>query len=664
MQSLPFTDNVLIFSILLIVILVAPMVSRLIKLPGVVGIILTGVLIGPNGLNLLERSSAIELLGTAGLLYIMFMAGLEINMSDFKRNRNKSIVFGILTFAIPQFVGTVLFLALGFSWPAAILIASMFASHTLVAYPIITKLGLTRNNAVVTTVGGTILTDTVALLILAVVARTATGDLDAAFWIRLISLTAIYATSVIVLVPRFGRWFFKIVDDGTMQFLFVLAVAFTCSFLAKAIGIEAIVGAFLAGLVLNRLIPSSGPLINRVGFFGQSFLIPLFLLYIGMIVDVKVLIQSPSSWIIMFTMLATNMLTKLVSSKLTQKIFKFSSAEGWVIFGLSTTEAAATLAATLVGYRLGIIGDNVLNGVILMIMVTCVVGPWIVEHFGRKIKTDNSETDNTPQLLKNVLVPVANPDRYENLFAIALMLNNKNAVQISALSVITNTVEIESELKKDETILDQIKKFGANSEVEIRTLTRIDVNVANGISRAAKEERSNLLVLGWNGHTDIKQLIFGTTLDQILEQTTQAVLVCKIEKKVTLHKRMVIYFPHLAFNEPLLHDLFSILLLINKTMNADMLLVSNPDLTDQLEGTFDKQLKNCNYKIETVNTSIKTSLALTELVNHSDLLVVIGSRPHTKSWDISLNKLPRRITLQKPDIDMIVAYPEITYSEK
>ena len=404
--NIPITDNVLLFLVLLLVVFLAPTISRWIKLPGVVGIILAGVALGPNGINLISMTTAIELLGSVGLLYIMFIAGLEINMTDFLRNKNKSIVFGLLTFLIPQITGMIIFRLLGFSWAASILIASMFASHTLVGYPVITKLGITKNIAVLTTVGGTIITDTLALLILAIIARSVTGELDLNYWISLTLFVSVYFAIIIYFLPILGRWFFKHNEDGSAQFYFVLVVAFGCSFLAKVIGIEPIIGAFLAGLVLNRMIPVTSTLMNRVQFVGNSLFIPFFLLYIGMIVNIELLIKNPSAWIVMFVMLFTNMITKYVSSKLTQKIFKFSSAEGWVIFGLSTTEAAATLAATLVGYRLKIIGDDVLNGVILMILITCIIGPIVVEFFGKKIVQQKSKSNLQKIDFKHIIVPV------------------------------------------------------------------------------------------------------------------------------------------------------------------------------------------------------------------------------------------------------------------
>ena len=590
--SLPINDNVLLFLVLLLIILISPILFRQIKFPGIVGIIIAGVVVGPNGLNIIAMSSAIELLGAIGLLYIMLLAGLEINLLDFKKNKNKSIVFGIITFLIPQLVGMFLFRLMGFSWTASILIASMFASHTLVGYPIVAKLGIVRNRAVLTTVGGTILADTLALLVLAVVARSVNGALDLHFWTTLILLSILYFLIVVYLLPIIGRLFFRYIDDGIVQFQFVLVVAFLCSFLARVIGIEPIVGAFLAGLVLNRMIPASSQLMNRVQFVGNSFFIPFFLLYIGMIVDVEVLIKSPASWIIMATMLATNIGTKYISSKITQKIFKFSKAEGMVIFGLTTTEAAATLAATLVGYRLKIIGDEVLNGVVLMILVTCIIGPWIVEHFGKKIAYENAGEKSESTRLPHVLVPLSNPATAPHLLSVALVLRNHSIDQISVLSVLTDKTKLDDEMIKVDALLSKASDYAISTGVKLNTLKRIDVNVANGISRAALEEHADLLIVGWNGKDSTRERIFGSVLDQLLEQSTQSVLVCKLEKSIMSNSRIVSNIPSSSIKEPGFNAVMKSMLSLAKGINAPLLITMERDISDIIKLILSREKTN------------------------------------------------------------------------
>lgn len=661
--SLPITDNVLLFLVLLLIILISPIVFRQIKFPGIVGIIIAGVVVGPNGLNIIAMSSAIELLGAIGLLYIMLLAGLDINLLDFKKNKNKSIVFGLITFIIPQVLGTILFRLLGFSWTASILIASMFASHTLVGYPIITKLGIVRNRAVLTTVGGTILADTLALLVLAVVARSVTGVLDFNFWVTLVILSTIYFLAVVYLLPIIGRIFFRYVDDGIMQFLFVLAVAFLCSFMARVIGIEPIVGAFLAGLVLNRMIPASSQLMNRVQFVGNSLFIPFFLLYIGMIVDVEVLIKSPESWMIMATMLATNVATKFVSSKITQKIFKFTKAEGMVIFGLTTTEAAATLAATLVGYRLGIIGDEILNGVVLMILVTCIIGPWIVEHYGKKIANENAGEKFESTKLPHVLVPLSNPATAPHLLSVALVLKNHTIDQISVLSVVTEQAKLDDEMVKVDALLSNASEYAISAGVKLNTLKRIDVNIANGIARAALEEHADLLIIGWNGQVTTRERIFGSVLDQLLEQSAQSVFVCKLGKSIMSNSRIVSNIPSSSIKEPGFYAVMKSLLSLAKGINAPLLLTMERDIAEIVKLTMNSEKTNVVVQYHLFAEEGNQLNEFSSLIRKNDIIFAFGARQQTMSWMPFADKLPKRLASNFNDYNFIIAYPGIPYDK-
>ncbi|PKP35973.1 MAG: sodium:proton antiporter, partial [Bacteroidetes bacterium HGW-Bacteroidetes-15] len=283
-SSLPLTNPVLKFLVILIIILSAPILLNKLKIPHILGLIIAGAIIGPNGFNLLLRDSGIILSGTAGLLYIMFLAGLEINMDEFKRNSSKSLMFGLYTFLIPMILGILSsYYILNLSMLSSILVASMYASHTLIAYPILSKLGVTKSRAVNIAVGGTMITDTLALLVLAVIVGLTTGEVNSAFWIKLSVSILSFGLIVMLLFPIIGRWFLKRYEDNVSQYIFVLVMVFLGAVLAEAAGIEAIIGAFLSGLALNRLIPSTSPLMNRIEFVGNAVFIPFFLIGVGML---------------------------------------------------------------------------------------------------------------------------------------------------------------------------------------------------------------------------------------------------------------------------------------------------------------------------------------------------------------------------------------------
>jgi Kef-type K+ transport system membrane component KefB len=405
--SLPLGNPVIIFTIVLFIILFAPILFSKIKVPHIIGLILAGVIIGPHGLNLLRRDSSIVLFGTVGLLYIMFLAGLEIDLSEFKKNRNKIIFFGLTTFVLPLTAGVIAcYYVLGYGFLSSLLLASMFSTHTLVSYPIASQYGLSSKQAVTLTVGGTMITDILALLILAGVAGITKDEVSGTFWLQLGLSSIIFVCVVFFLFPIVIRWFFKKYEDSVSQYVFVLATVFLASFLAEAAGLEAIIGAFFAGLVLNSFVPHSSPLMNRINFVGNALFIPFFLLGVGMLVDVSIIVRGWGALKVAGTITVVAILTKYVAAKLTQKVFKLSKTEGNLIFGLSTSHAAATLAIILVGYNIIIgeaptgepirlLNEDVLNGTILLILVSCAVSSFVVESASSKLALEAADTPPT-----------------------------------------------------------------------------------------------------------------------------------------------------------------------------------------------------------------------------------------------------------------------------
>ncbi|HVB04130.1 MAG TPA: cation:proton antiporter, partial [Chitinophagaceae bacterium] len=391
--SLPLKDPVLIFSLLLFIILLAPVILRKFRIPSIIGLIIAGLVIGPHGLNLLSGSlmvndgSSINLFGKVGLLYIMFLAGLELDLNEFRRNRSRSLLFGILTFSFPFVMGTWVCLhLLHFSLMSSILISSMFSTHTLVAYPIASRLGLTRNKAVTVAVGGTIITDSAVLLILAIITGSSKGQLNQAFWIQMAISLVVFVSVVFWGFPVIGRWFFKnIKEDNASQYIFVLALVFLSAFMAEVAGIDAIIGAFMAGLALNRLIPHTSPIMNRIEFVGNALFIPFFLIGVGMLVDLRVLTNGTEALLVAGTLIAVSFTGKWIAAFLTQLFFRYSNLQRKVLFGLTSAHAAATLAVILVGYRIGLVNVEVLNGTVILILVTCLVASFITDKAGRKL---------------------------------------------------------------------------------------------------------------------------------------------------------------------------------------------------------------------------------------------------------------------------------------
>lgn len=403
--SLPIEDPVLKFLLVLIIILAAPLLLNKIKVPHLLGLIIAGAVIGPNGFNVLARDSSIVVTGTTGLLYIMFLAGLEIDMGDFKKNKWKSLTFGIYTFAAPFVLGYLGgYYILHFSMLTSVLFASLFSSHTLIAYPLVSKLGISKNLAVNITVGGTMITDILALLVLAVIVGMSQGEVGTEFWIKLSVSFIIFGLIVLVIFPLIGRWFFKKVDDKISQYIFVLVMIYLAALLAELAGVEAIIGAFFAGLALNRLIPHTSSLMNRVEFVGNAIFIPFFLISVGMLIDFTVFFKSWETLEVAGIMLVASIGGKYLSAVATQKTFRLSKEEGKLIFGLSSASAAATLASVMVGYNIilsetetgepiRLLNEHVLNGSILLILVSCTISSFISMSSAQKIaESDNEAT--------------------------------------------------------------------------------------------------------------------------------------------------------------------------------------------------------------------------------------------------------------------------------
>jgi Kef-type K+ transport system membrane component KefB len=393
--QLPVANPVLMFAIVLLIILLSPILLRKIRIPAVVGFIIAGIIVSPHGFNVLKKNSAIELFSTIGLLYIMFIAGIELDLNDFAKKKHKSLVFGVLTFFIPILIGfPVCYYFLGYSLTTSILTASMFATHTLVAYPIASKYGVSKNEAVAVTVGGTILTDTTVLIILAIVMGSVKGGLDLMFWVRLIISLGIFTMIEFLLVPRIAKWFFnRVQNDKTSHYIFVLLVVFLSAFFAQLAGIEPIVGAFAAGLALNPLVPHTSKLMTQIEFVGNAIFIPFFLISVGMLVDLSVLFRGYHALMIAGALTVVALVGKWLSALITQKIYKYSNAQRGLIFGLSSSHAAATMAIILVGYKANIIDDNILNGTIILILVTCIVASFATEKASVKISDSNTEVE-------------------------------------------------------------------------------------------------------------------------------------------------------------------------------------------------------------------------------------------------------------------------------
>lgn len=661
--DIPLSNPVVVFALILFIILLSPILLRRIKIPGIIGLILSGVLIGPHGLHLLERNSAVDLFSTIGLLYIMFIAGLELDMNEFRKTRHKSITFGFFTFIIPLAIGfPVCHYLLGYDVLGSTLISSMFATHTLVAYPVVNSYGISKNEAVAITIGGTILTDTAVLIILAVLIGASQGQLDQQFWISLGVSMTIFLLIMFGLIPRLAKWFFqKVEGEKTAHYIFVLFVVFFAAFMAELAGLEHIIGAFVAGLALNKLIPHSSALMNRIEFSGNALFIPFFLISVGMIVDVSVLLKGPMALYIAAVLTVVAIFSKWLAAWFTQKFYGYSSAQRQVIFGLSGAHAAATLAVIMVGYNYGIIDENVLNGTIILILVTCMVATLVTENASKRVvlagDQDEVTDDKDVKKEEQLVLPIANLNNMESLLDFATLIKSKQShFPLTVLTVVPNNDLAEQNLKKARKNLDSTARYASGSEIEVNMMATIDYNIASGISRAAKEVNADAIILGWPSKAGIIEKMVGEKTESILNSTDANLFMCDINRSMVTHKRITVCCPPLAESELGFEFWLEKVFRLSQELTIGVLFVCDRRTQVSIEMYMEEKKQSARIQF----ADLEDWDDLTGMKAHSqdgDLIIVVSARSGDVSHRSSLVGLPLKLARLYQNDNRILVYP-------
>jgi Kef-type K+ transport system membrane component KefB/nucleotide-binding universal stress UspA family protein len=679
--SLPLKNPVLLFSLILFIILFAPILLNKLRIPHLIGLIIAGAIIGPNGLNLMLRDSSIILFGTVGLLYIMFLAGLEIDLNDFKKNSGKSLVFGLYTFIIPMSLGIFAGIhLLHFSMPTSILLASMFASHTLIAYPIISKLGVAKNRAVNITVGGTLITDTLALLVLAVIVGMSAGDISGAFWIRLSISVLVFGAVIMLGFPLVGRWFFKNFEDNISQYIFVIGMVFLGGFLAEAAGIEAIIGAFLAGLALNRLIPHTSGLMNRIEFVGNALFIPFFLIGVGMLIDFRAFFKDFDTIRVALVMTGCATLAKYLAAWLTQKTFRFTRDERRVIFGLSNAQAAATLAAVLVGYQIilnqpaidaaallgevvapvRLLNESVLNGTILMILVTCTIGSFAAQKGAQNIAISEAaaEPESDRESDERILIPINDSATTLEMVNLSLTIKSKrNRTGLYALHVIEEGTTDPSSEKNAHKILEKAAKTAAATDNHVHELMRYDVNIINGILSVVKEQKITDIILGLSPKKDLTRTFLGSLTEGILAKANTTTLIYKSVQPLSTIKRHIIVIPERAERE--IGFLFWVVKVWNIARNtgAKLVFYGAPQTLEYLQDIHSRHPVDATFESF---ADWDDFLILARDIRPDDNLIIVLSRRDRPSYNNNMRRIPNYLDKYFKANNFVLIYPAQT----
>lgn len=661
----PITDPVAIFLVIMAIMLVAPLLFERIRLPGIVGLILAGVVVGPHGLGILERDSTIVLLGTVGLLFLMFMAGLETSLDDLKYNADKAIIFGLATFTVPMVMGTIAMLLLGYSVLSAILVASCFASHTLLALPVVSKLGIMRSQPVTATLGATLTTNVLALLVLAIVVKTHQGDLDIGFWLFLIPSLALYTFGTLWGVPRIGRWFFRrFGHDESAEFTFVVATLFVVSYLARVIEIEPIIGAFLAGIAITQLIPQLSPLMNRIQFIGNTLFVPFFLISVGMLVNPFILFQEPRSMLVAGVMVVVAIAAKFLPAWGAGKLFRFNFPNIMVMFGLSVAQAASTLAAITVAYNIKLVDQLTVNGTIAMILVTCIASPWVTAQWGQSNRIQEADTqiqeggaeDSQTLPRYRILVPVANPSTEDNLLQLALILAKKTRGTLLPLHVLSDArgpISTEAKLRQERLLAAAVAIANA-AVTDVEPIGRVDGSIDRGILRTAQERNATLIICGWKGYSTYQDNFFGSVIDNVVRRTTVPVMIARFVQPIESTRRVFLAISDVEMTASSFQQTLALTRTLATELKASLEVIQVISGSRRLGGVSEIPGLAEDVPIQRVRGNFVSRVS--QILETDDLLVLTHNA-HPEFLGVpTLGIAPEAIARQHPDVSIIVAH--------
>ncbi len=665
--SLPFKDPVLILFFIFLIILVSNLFVRKLPIPNIIVLIISGIIIGPNGFNLIERNLALNLYSIMGLLFIMFIAGLELDLNEFILNKYNSILFGIITFIIPFSVSfPVFYYVFDYSFLASLLISSMFSTHTLVSYPIVSRLGLAKHKIVPIALGGTILTDTLALLVFSFIIKIHQEKFNLSYLITFSVAIILYVFLMINVIPKFIRKILSVIEsEKYTEFIFILFVVFLSALLSIISGLEPIIGAFIAGLILNRFVPNASILMNRIEFIGNAIFIPFFMISVGMVVDLKLFFQDYETLTIIVTLIVVAIFTKWLAALIYQKIKKMSSINRQLLFGLTSSHAAATVVIILIGYEIGIIDKSILNATILLILISCILSAFVTEKSAKKIvieeKMNLEKAEILSQPLKSqsfqekILVTIANIENIEKLLEFSIYI--KDPESKNSISILSIVLDHKYSEKRILNLKHELEKHVSNVEVKdskIDTIITVDYNVPKGITRVCKEIMANILILGWPKDRGYLEKILGEKLQNILESTNKTIFICYFQKPLPIHKNIVLLIPPFSEHEEGFIIWFNKIINLSKQLNLPIKIYCNLETKNYIE----KLLNNIKY-LQSIHFEIYNDWEDYQTIvskdNGDDLFVFVSSRKGRISY---LPYFDNQISKLEHLKSRILVYPE------
>lgn len=667
-EYFPITDPTMIFFVVLLIILSAPIVMGRLRIPHIIGMVLAGVLVGKYGLNVLERDASFELFGNVGLYYIMFLAGLEMDLEGMKKSLGRMVVFGLLTFALPfaiaLFMGVYL---LGYGITASLLLGCIMASNTLIAYPIVGRYGLQRHPASTLSVGSSMLSLLLSLVGVAAIANSFGTAGGPVFWLLFSAKFTLFCAGMIFFIPRLTRWFLRRYSDSVMQFIFVMAVMFLSGALSGLIGLEGIFGAFFAGLILNRFIPHVSPLMNRIEFIGNALFIPYFLIGVGMLINVRLLFGG--SWIIWvvtcFVILGTA--GKAIAAYTAGFGFRMPLSWGKLMFGLTSAHAAGAIAMVMVGRRIEVaqgeflFGDDVLNGIVIMILVTCIISTIVTERAAKTIRLQEKDSipdDSRQADDEKILIPVKYPEYADNLLGMAVMMRNPKLNRgLVALNVVYDDVNAKFNQEEGRRLLEHIEQAASASDVPIQSQVRIAANIANGIKHAFKEFQASEIIMGLHFHKEVSHKFWGEFTQSLYNGLSRQIMIARITQPLNTIRRIQVAVPSRAEFETGFYRWLERLARMARAMECRVIFHGRQE-TLTLINEF---VRNRHPNVRTEYREMEHWNKLPELagsIKEDHMFVVVTARKGTVSYKNALERLPDEINRHFSGKTLMIIFPD------
>lgn len=664
----PITDPTLIFFVVMLIILFAPIVMGKLRIPHIIGMVLAGVAVGQYGLNILVRDDSFELFGKVGLYYIMFLASLEMDIEGVRRNKGRFGVFGLLTFAVPFIMTYVACITvLHYSVLASLLLGCIMASNTLIAYPIVGRYGLQRKPSVTLSVGSSMISLLMALVSLAAIVAAYGGNTGVMFWLWFVGKFVGYCVLMAVLIPRLARWFLRRYSDAVMQFIFVMSMLFMSAALSEAVGLEGIFGAFVAGLILNRFIPHVSPLMNRIEFIGNALFIPYFLIGVGMLINLRLLFAGGGIVGVVIMIVVFGTVGKAVAAYLAGWLFRLPVSSGNMMFGLTSAHAAGAIAMLMVGMKMEVepgvplVTDDMLNGVVIMILFTCVISTIMTERAAQQITLRDKEMpeDTTAnESEEKVLIPMRYPEYAQRLVNLAMMMRSpKNTTQMVGLNVVYDDDDMPRKQEQGQRLLERMTQYAAAADIHMQTQVRVAANIANGIRHAYKEFRATEILIGMHMHPEVSQKFWGEFHQSLFNGLNSQIIMARLTQPLATIRRIQVAVPSRAQFEPGFYRWLERLCRLGCNLECHTEFFGREDVLPLIENYV--LSRHHDMRVSYTRMAHWAEMpSLAASISADNLFVVVTARKGTVSYKNALEFLPDEITRHFSGSNIMIIFPD------